>query len=477
MNKKREMWKNALDKLDEKYIIKGAKIAPETEIPIAEKSSKSGNIAFVLAAAAAVVCCIAGVAAFGGNMKEVPVNPASSATTATEKTAEVNADEIMDKFYIDLTTLQTMQASIEGIIAAHEKKIGELQEERTHTEELIELYEQKLKELNMETEAKIAAEVKKKEIEALEKERKQLEEAKAECQKNYEELLKAEEELIQAKADWEKKYAEVSEEENAVTEAMEEYAPVETEESLVYPAFEEKFLLSPPVQPMTVTTYFGYDSWRGDNHYGIDFGGDDFAGKDVCAAADGVVEEVFTMYTPENSDGPYDCGNYITISHENGYKTLYAHLDSACVTVGEEVKRGEVVGTVGNTGFVTEYCLHFELTKDGEYLDPSWYFERGSVKRTLTAEEVADIVAEKAKSGEAVTWSDFDDYYYHEVGHGLYIRQYEISCEMQVLIGGKNPNEAPMYAYLEYEIGDGEITVDLNDYNAVAESGLLPLTD
>lgn len=54
-------------------------------------------------------------------------------------------------------------------------------------------------------------------------------------------------------------------------------------------------------------------------------------------------------------------GNYVVIDHGNGVQTLYAHMSTDTVSVGESVARGQNIGTVGNTGQATGYHLHFEV--------------------------------------------------------------------------------------------------------------------
>lgn len=72
-------------------------------------------------------------------------------------------------------------------------------------------------------------------------------------------------------------------------------------------------------------------------------------------------------------------GTTVIIEHANGYETRYANLLTAeFVTVGEEVSKGQTVGTVGNTAtfeILDDYHLHFELLKDGEYQDPVIFIE------------------------------------------------------------------------------------------------------
>lgn len=72
-------------------------------------------------------------------------------------------------------------------------------------------------------------------------------------------------------------------------------------------------------------------------------------------------------------------GITVIIEHTNGYETRYANLLTAeFVNVGEEVSAGQTIGTVGNTGafeVLDDSHLHFEILKDGEYLDPQVFVE------------------------------------------------------------------------------------------------------
>ncbi len=122
-----------------------------------------------------------------------------------------------------------------------------------------------------------------------------------------------------------------------------------------------------PVNPSyhLITTYFGYDSWRGGNHGGIDIGNSGIMGANVYASKGGEVLVAKTTYIPG-----YDYGMYVVIDHGNGYQTLYAHLSAIYVTVGQNVGKNEVIGAVGSTGWSTGPHLHFEVRKDGNRIDP-----------------------------------------------------------------------------------------------------------
>ena len=90
----------------------------------------------------------------------------------------------------------------------------------------------------------------------------------------------------------------------------------------------------------------------------------------IKASADGVVKSIV-------NDPRY--GLTVVIEHDDGYETVYANLLTAeFVVAGEEVTQGQTIGTAGNTASFEssmECHLHFELIKDGEYLDPAIYLK------------------------------------------------------------------------------------------------------
>jgi murein DD-endopeptidase MepM/ murein hydrolase activator NlpD len=104
---------------------------------------------------------------------------------------------------------------------------------------------------------------------------------------------------------------------------------------------------------------YGYRSC----HTGTDVGAGQ--GAPIATAADGVVVSI------ENG-GPY--GLHTVVQHGSGISTMYAHQNSTAVTVGQKVKRGQVVGTVGSTGWVTGPHLHFEVHVNGTPYDPMGWF-------------------------------------------------------------------------------------------------------
>ncbi len=99
-------------------------------------------------------------------------------------------------------------------------------------------------------------------------------------------------------------------------------------------------------------------------HFGIDFTAP--RGTPIYSTGDGIVERVILNF------GGY--GRQIIVRHGFGYKTLYAHMQDIDVKVGDKVKRGDKIGTVGNTGLSTAPHLHYEIIKDGKKVNPVNYF-------------------------------------------------------------------------------------------------------
>ncbi len=94
-------------------------------------------------------------------------------------------------------------------------------------------------------------------------------------------------------------------------------------------------------------------------HTGIDFRAK--KGDKIYATADGRVKKAFR-------NGGY--GNYVLIDHGNGYATSFSHMQTYLVKKGERVKRGDLIGLVGNTGRSTGSHLHYEITLDKKPLNP-----------------------------------------------------------------------------------------------------------
>jgi murein DD-endopeptidase MepM/ murein hydrolase activator NlpD len=117
-------------------------------------------------------------------------------------------------------------------------------------------------------------------------------------------------------------------------------------------------------------------------HYGLDFAAPQ--GTPIYATADG------TVTTAGNTGNGY--GNYVVINHGYGYETLYGHMVRVKARNGMPVKRGEVIGWVGSTGKSTGPHLHYEVHKNGQKIDPIYFFYND-----LTPEQF-DLLLKKANA-------------------------------------------------------------------------------
>ncbi|WP_051305335.1 M23 family metallopeptidase [Desulfogranum mediterraneum] len=108
-------------------------------------------------------------------------------------------------------------------------------------------------------------------------------------------------------------------------------------------------------------------------HQGLDFRGR--TGDKIIATADGTVKR---------STYAKGWGNLIVIRHGKGYETLFAHLNKRLVKRGEQIRRGQVIGRVGNTGRSTGSHLHYEIHLNGKPIDPFNYIKMAGLKKTVT---------------------------------------------------------------------------------------------
>ncbi len=153
-------------------------------------------------------------------------------------------------------------------------------------------------------------------------------------------------------------------------------------------AEKEKLLASiPAIQPVNneeLTRMASGFGWRSDPftkarkmHWGMDFTAP--RGTPVYASGDGKIKRA------DNRASGY--GKHIRLEHGYGYMTIYAHLSRYNVKVGEQVKRGDLIGFVGSTGRSEAPHLHYEVWKDGERINPiNFYY--GS----LSAEEFENML-------------------------------------------------------------------------------------
>ncbi len=153
----------------------------------------------------------------------------------------------------------------------------------------------------------------------------------------------------------------------------------------------------PAIQPVSNTdlkrlsSFYGYriDPIYKINkfHAGVDFSAPQ--GTTIYAAGAGKVIKT--------SKSPRGYGNTITIDHGYGYQTFYAHIKDIQVKRGDIVKRGQEIGTVGNTGKSTAPHLHYEVRKNGRTVNPIYYFFND-----LSPDEFAKILDQSKYSNQTL---------------------------------------------------------------------------
>lgn len=125
-------------------------------------------------------------------------------------------------------------------------------------------------------------------------------------------------------------------------------------------------------------------------HWGMDFTAP--VGTPVYATGNGKVVEI-----AGSVPGYTEFGKYVKINHGYGYETVYGHLSKYNVKPGQEVKRGDIIGFVGNTGASTAPHLHYEVHKDGQRVNPALYYFKD-----LTADEYDKMIAISSNIGQTL---------------------------------------------------------------------------
>lgn len=101
---------------------------------------------------------------------------------------------------------------------------------------------------------------------------------------------------------------------------------------------------------------------RDQMHWGVDISTN--TGNPIVATADGIVLQVLTdKYL----------GKHVVLSHGNGITTIYGHMNGFAVRAGQQVKRGEIIGYVGQTGKAVGPHVHYEVHRDGKPVNPYWF--------------------------------------------------------------------------------------------------------
>ena len=137
---------------------------------------------------------------------------------------------------------------------------------------------------------------------------------------------------------------------------------------------QKKIACIPSIQPVSVkdltfiSSYFGvridpFSKYQ-KPHYGLDFVAP--MGTKIYATGDGIV--TLSKYSRKGY------GNEIIIDHNFGYNSRYAHLDKILIKEGQKVKRGQLIGLLGNTGRSTGPHLHYEIRYNNQPINPIYYY-------------------------------------------------------------------------------------------------------
>jgi hypothetical protein len=143
-----------------------------------------------------------------------------------------------------------------------------------------------------------------------------------------------------------------------------------------------------PGDPTWLTSTYGFRAdpftKRRTAHHGIDLAGS--TGLDIHCTGEGTVSIAHVS--------SFGYGKEVVVDHGYGYTSRYAHLHEIHVKVGQKLKRGEILGTLGNTGRSTGPHLHYEIRKQGQPVNPFYFFyENLSAKEYTLLASKANVSA------------------------------------------------------------------------------------
>ncbi|MCM1315179.1 MAG: peptidoglycan DD-metalloendopeptidase family protein [Prevotella sp.] len=275
----------------------------------------------------------------------------------TEKTAEIQSlndkvaqsQAIVEQINAQQNKIQNSKQDAEMLRADFDRQEQEIQEEiRRKAEEAQRIYEEQQR-------RKQEEELRRKQEELI---RQQHEEQKR---------LELEEEERRKQQEQERLYQQWLEQQVPQTESVQPVIPPPESQPYIWPVPDYYY----------ITSYYG--EREGLQHRGIDIGNADINGADVCAVRDGIVISVNNSceHNYGKEEGSCGCGgdfgNYVIISHDGTYSTIYAHMAYVTVSVGDYVQQRQKIGAVGSTGWSTGPHLHFELRADSTDINPLDY--------------------------------------------------------------------------------------------------------
>lgn len=278
---------------------------------------------------------------------------------------------MIDELNMDIADLETNKESLEkkkkiseGVLEELQKTYAEHEETKAWYEKQAEMDRQRTAEMDAE-EAQIEEELQdfiRKQQEELERKRKEEEE-----RRRQEEERKRKEEEERRRQEEEKKRLEAEAAGETYTPPA-ETEPVETED-YTYPTGASGGFIWPCPTVHNMTDGYGnryiVEEGRNDFHKGIDITKPGCAGEPIVASASG------TVITASNTGNGY--GIHVVIDHGDKIATLYAHMSSCAVSVGDEVEQGQTIGYIGCTGYAYGNHLHFEVRVNGQHTEPLDY--------------------------------------------------------------------------------------------------------
>lgn len=259
-------------------------------------------------------------------------------------------------FVLDATSFSDLLTRVDNITAIMESDQA-LEEEYIAARENVEIVKAEYEQVQVEQLATLAElELRKAELE------KEIEEASALIAELEEDIAKYEEEFAANEAAEYAVYLDILEQTEAFNAQQEALAQqgqtvVSGSGSFLWPVPGNTYITSGfgwRIHPIFLTEKY---------HSGIDVAAN--SGTAILAADGGTVQTA--VYSSSY-------GNYVVINHGNGYTTLYAHQSSMAVSAGDVVTAGQVIGYVGSTGWSTGPHLHFEISYNGDRVDPESFF-------------------------------------------------------------------------------------------------------
>ncbi|MDE7294071.1 MAG: peptidoglycan DD-metalloendopeptidase family protein [Oscillospiraceae bacterium] len=286
----------------------------------------------------------------------------------TGKIGELNLQKA--DMELRLTEQQEKKAQAENVLVELRETYANHEQTKEWYENQAEANRQRTAEMEIEeaqNEEALQEFIRRRQAELEEQRRREEEERK---RKEEEERQRKEEEERQRKEEEERKRLEA---EAAgveyVPEDVDSEPEPEPEDTYKYATGASEGFIWPVPTVRNITDGYGsryiVETGKNDFHKGIDINKPNCAGETIVASASG------TVITASNTGNGY--GIHVVIDHGDKIATLYGHMSSCCVNVGDEVVQGQTIGYIGCTGMAFGNHCHFEVRLNGQHTDPFNY--------------------------------------------------------------------------------------------------------